>query len=940
MINHNVSAVFFLKMELVIFTSMVQIFNRTGKLFITLLMIVVCSTSIFCQTSRFEKLDKSDGLPSNFVYRVVEDMKGNIWMCTDGGVCKYDGKTMKCFDQTDGLPDKDIFKITLDEIGRLWLIHASNKIAFIQNDSVHVIPTKSQIGFQRQFCNSGADQGIQIGTDFYSIDADNNVNKTSVSQVKYHANMLLWHDMYLLSYSSSAEDDVKEVTAFSLNGDYLQTLSEVEEETQSIIQYHQPTNTFQIYTGNHLYIYDTLLVYQEVLDINLPTDVDILSALKDSWGNIWVCTRNGVFIQSYSQRVHDITYFQKMKGTNIVNIIDHEDGPLIINDNGDLYRLFSNNLELLTKREMYSGLIYNVELKDDFLYISTGHYGLSKINVARGHEHIFEPVIMSTKDFVLAEEGEAFVTGHYFRVIDIESKKMKSIRPNYFKKISYDFKNRNIWINTNDSLYVFDNDKNNSILKVVPFPLIENMKYLGEGKIIITTFENQMYVCDFKSCEEIIINNNVHVGSINVEDEKIWLNTDDGIFVASSSIESLSGYSFVPYFDYASLQSDVIVNTVLVTDEYTLLGTEEGLIKVNEIEIIDQKMSIPLDIEYNGPLKDKSNTYILDYTDRNVTINFSAKYFGNRNQLYYEYLLEGADGDTKSTVEEEIVFIDLASGDYSFKVRALDLLGNVGEYQQLDFKINKPWYHRPLVYILGLLLLIISGYLAFRSYMSRVNKKNELQQHLAELELSALQSQMNPHFVFNAMNSIQNLITSDRPEEADLYVTRLARLMRKYLDSSKEKYIQLKEEIDIVITYLQLEELRFGDKITYEIDNRLEDSYLTKRIPATIVQPFVENALKHGLFHKKEKGKLWLRLYKDSEHICIEIEDNGIGRKRVKEIQDKSNRKHKSTGMRAIENKLEVLRKLDKIDIEYSVIDLFSGQESTGTKVIIRIRNK
>ena len=889
------------------------------------------------QTSIFNVLDKSDGLPSNFVYRVLEDMDGYIWICTNNGVCKYDGKDMKCFDLTDGLPDKDIFKITLDEIGRLWLIHASNKIAFIQNDSVHVIPTASVASIQRQYYNYGARQGIQIGEEFHSIAGDNSVKKDTASSNHFYANNLIWHDLHLTS-PTNPKTEITEFIVFDLNGNLIKILSEIVVEEESICQYHQPSNTFQIYNGNRLYIYDSLLNYQEVLEIDLPNDLDVFSALKDRWGNLWVCTRNGLFFQSYNQRIHQISFHPKVEDSNIINILNHNEGAIVIDDDGSIYKFVLNELQLLNKREINNTLIYNVELRDDELYMSSGQFGLERMDVSVRSEYNFEHLISGTKKIVLTNKDEMFSCGNQLRVVDVKTNKYKSINKKYYKEIAYDYKNEDVWISTNDSLFIFENRENIKLKMSILFPLIENIKYVGNGKTIVTTFDSHVYICDNDACNEVELNNNAHVKSIKVYDEKVWLNTNSGIYTTEESISDSIEISFILYFDFGPLQNNVIVNDILIKDEQILLGTENGLITINELKVPKTEISIPISIDNVNGKKVEANEFTFKYDERNILIEYKAKYFGNRNQLSYEYYLEGNNNsDIVRLYKEEVRFNNLESGNYVFRVRAVDSFGNVSAFKELKIKIEKPWYHRPSVYISGFLILLVLGYLVFKFYLSRVQKKTALQQQFAELELSALQSQMNPHFVFNAMNSIQNLITSNRPEEADLYVTRLATLMRKYLNNSREKYIRIDEEIEIVLLYVELEQLRFGKKISYHIDNRLDSQYASKLVPATIIQPFVENSLKHGLFHKKTEGNLYLRLYNDNINIYIEIEDDGVGRRRVKEIHESNRRNHMSTGMKSIESKLEVLRKLDKLDVEYSIIDLYNEKVASGTKVIIRM---
>jgi len=895
------------------------------------------SVDCISQISRYTKYSKSDGLLSNFVYRVVEDMDGNIWACTSGGVCKYNGIEIKCFDRKEGLPDQDIYKITLDELGRLWLFHASNKIAFIQNDSVHVYPTKSSARLQFQFYNNIENQGVRIGTDYYAIDGNNNVSISTDYRYNQNSTGLIWHNLFI--GSADGGDSVivynnKEGSSFEINH-----LSEVSVEVQTICQYHEPTNTFQLYSGNQLYVYDTTLVYIETIPINLPENVNILSAIKDRWGNIWVCTRNGLFFQSYVQRLHDTQYINEFTDKNIIRVLKYEDDLIVIDDSGFIYKYTDRGIFDIAKIQMRGGLIYNVEIVENKLYLSNGSTGFVKINL---ENTFFETQIdkvnsRGVKDFSFVSNNRVLSSGRIFSEINVSENNFEILKKEYYKNIEFNNASSQVWINTNDSLFVYDYSDSLHLLQATYFPLIENMKYIDNDKLLISTVDGNLYQCNIDSKIQIEIESRVR--SIKIINGKVFLNNETGLYTPINDLSIDSLLKFEMYFDYKSLQSDIVVNDISVHRNNLFLGTNVGLLSIKNVNVNSDKLVIPTYIKSLNGNKITDEIQQVEYDNRSLEISFSSSYYGNRDRLKYLYALEGWKEKIDTTNAEVLRFGNVSPGDYIFRVKSFDTLGNSSEWQSINIKIKKPWYHNIFVYIIAFIFAFIFILFIFRSYIANVNKKNHLQQQLAELELSALQSQMNPHFVFNAMNSIQNLIISDKPEEADLYVSKLAKLMRKYLDSSKEKYIKIEDELNIVRLYLQLEELRFGEKISYHIENSLPSRFLSLRIPATIIQPFVENALKHGLFHKGNRGNLYVRLYNEANDIHIEIEDDGVGRERVLEIQKASHREHKSTGMKSIEDKLEVLRKLDKIDISCRIEDLYKDTIPSGTKVKISISN-
>lgn len=212
----------------------------------------------------------------------------------------------------------------------------------------------------------------------------------------------------------------------------------------------------------------------------------------------------------------------------------------------------------------------------------------------------------------------------------------------------------------------------------------------------------------------------------------------------------------------------------------------------------------------------------------------------------------------------------------------------------------------------------------------------EFNQKLSKAELKALQSQINPHFIFNSLNSIKNYILTNKPNDAAKYLTDFANLIRSVLQQSQQSFISLKDELEILELYIRLEQMRFENKFdfSYNIDEEVDTTYV--KIPALLLQPYVENAIWHGLMHKETKGVLKIEVKMGKDEIICTIEDNGIGRKKSAEIHSKNLRPHKSMGLQINSERLKVLHELHKLDIEVEIFDLESAtKEPIGTKVMI-----
>jgi len=230
----------------------------------------------------------------------------------------------------------------------------------------------------------------------------------------------------------------------------------------------------------------------------------------------------------------------------------------------------------------------------------------------------------------------------------------------------------------------------------------------------------------------------------------------------------------------------------------------------------------------------------------------------------------------------------------------------------------------------GLLLMLLSLF-----YMFRSNKQRKLANNL--LALKSLRSQMNPHFIFNALNSVNSYIATNDERAANRYLTDFSTLMRSVLENSEEDFIPLEKEIELLNLYLKLEHSRFEDKFEYKfkIDKNVKINDFN--IPPMLLQPYVENAVWHGLRYKKDKGLLHIEINQvNNETLKISITDNGIGRKKSKSLKSKNQLKNKSKGMQNIKQRVAILNEMYKDKVHVSISDLH--QDETGTKVVLTLK--
>ena len=222
--------------------------------------------------------------------------------------------------------------------------------------------------------------------------------------------------------------------------------------------------------------------------------------------------------------------------------------------------------------------------------------------------------------------------------------------------------------------------------------------------------------------------------------------------------------------------------------------------------------------------------------------------------------------------------------------------------------------------MLLLLLLIIKGWFS-------IKKKNK------KIALQSLRREMNPHFIFNSLNSVNQFIADNNELEANKYLTSYSDLMRKMMENSNNDYVMLHHEAELLKKYLELEKLRFPNAFDFEIhiDTSLDTE--TVKVPNMIIQPNIENAIWHGLRYKKEKGLLQLKFYKKDGRTCVEIDDNGIGLKESQNIKTKNQKLHESRGLKNVHERIKLLNDIYKTDIQFEIIE--KTDKETGVKVKI-----
>ena len=429
--------------------------------------------------------------------------------------------------------------------------------------------------------------------------------------------------------------------------------------------------------------------------------------------------------------------------------------------------------------------------------------------------------------------------------------------------------------------------------------------------------------------------------SLYLDNNNLWVGTNKGINKVDIST---SRFTVVKYSTSDGLPSDII-NAIYAKDSTIYVGSPSGLTCFNENSI--SQNSICNLIMENVTVSDKNidsfHNIQLDYKHNNISFNYTAISFKSGGNIIYKYKLYPLDNDWKETRLNTLSYPSLPSGKYHFQLYAVNKFGKKSAIIDINFEIETPFWKTIwfllLVFAISLLGIAFFIRLRFLKIQNANNEKSRIKQQLAILEQNALQAQMNPHFIFNCLNSIQQFIMLNDKEKANKYLTEFANLIRTTFDNSGKKNISVAEEVSYLDKYLDLEQLRYGDNFSYEIkiDSSVEKDFT--EMPAMLLQPYVENSLRHGIRNKKEgRGIIVINFTQKENALICSVKDNGVGRVAAAILKSSEHIEYQSKGMQLTERRIELLNTGLENNINVDIIDLKNENNlPCGTEVIIQI---
>jgi sensor histidine kinase YesM len=908
-----------------------------------------------------------------------------MWFATGKGLCRYDGTNFKTF-TADFQTSKSGSCIAEDSFGRIWYANFDGFLYYIEKGSIKALPQKTSLGYYRfgiiknelfliqpdavlvydlkslkvkakhalgdkeiRFCYATKDKFYVLGNNLYELDHKNEIKKHSLPK-NFYAEIITpiintWEEKIIINSKSSANYYSFEKGKFQKH-----KLNNPTEFTQNTAI---TDDAIWICTPNGVHKNDILSKNNKTYFLNK----NISFVYKDKHNNYWISTlNNGVLF------VKDFAY----------NYIDLQPRPLsltlgkneiFIGAEKDLiYKLNCSNLKtekiFETKNNHSISQIYADTVNDKVFFNSF------KFNILNKNNKITNEFSIAIKDVKKVDHKYfSFAASGILGVFYVDAKQ-KSSWDNIFEKNKNKafsgFNQSMLLINTNGKSTEY-NAKTNTIYYATNNGLIaitndgksKEIKYKNETLFLIKIQKYKEQIIGLSTAEKLYtINNNNEVNLLKLP--AFIANEKFNRFFIRGQYCYLFSENDVYEFDFEtqntqkvlSLSNDIEATDVILKNNQLFFATSKGIVIKNRKEIGDfpKPKLIINEIQINGKRRELNQISELNPDENDIAINFSTLSYIPNESYSVSYKINNSAWRTLDSNDKNLNLYSLASGNYTIQL-VINHNDSKIDLQTLQFEIKKPFWLKPLFLIGFSLILLLLLYLFYKFQIRKIEKRNQLlfekvnlEKNLNQSKLKAIKSQMNPHFFYNALNTIQSFILSNDKKQAINYLSKFSNLTRTILEMTEKETISIAEEVKTLGLYLDIEKARFEEDFTYKIDIDIAIDAENNKIPTMLLQPYVENAVKHGLLHKQGKKIVTISFKKEAEHLIVSVEDNGIGRQKSAELNAIKNKNHISFATEAIQNRVNLLNQYNQKNISIQYIDKTNlGNQSTGTIVVFEI---
>ncbi len=922
--------------------------------------------------TRFVNYDVTDGLVDNQIINIFYDSKGRIWLNSLNGKLSYIFQN-KVFTEDNDASLKNNFgntkaigSITEDKKGNIHFNIISGNYEF-EYDNKKVLRIDLL-----------ADFGIKSKQAYFTVTQNNELYRVHSAGV-YGANnyeQLFTHRLIKSDQSYvniAAHNNADKIVYLDSTG-----VSQIIPSVNSVQLFQYPKeiksdNVKKIfYTKNNIWLglysggfYRFALENNAWINKGLLFDkVDINNVFEDGEGNFWVTTNySGIYyLPTFYEDITSLNKINDNKLSKCFSIKFFNNEMWLGAENYAINKIINKKIVQtfnINRTGLGGNKAYKLLVNDQFLYAGflNGICQVNKVNVNEQKEinsvlNTAKGVVkmpgIPLKSFVFDKAGKMIISGGVRDFFESDDPLLiKKSRPclaggrSYF---AYTDPLGNSFISTNkgvakmqDTNYIFLN-KTDTVLK----EKINTMAFVREGVYIIGNSAGLHLIKNNKTI--FSLTDKKILPGVNCKKSvskfgQIWIMCDIGVIRV---VEKNNSLEVVQKFDLRNglLNEPPLDIETDSTNVYVVIGTDVLAISKKIKNVLPKSKTVITDFIINGLNKNFDNLPTVKETDLPLKISFDLLAYGITENKEFQYRL--SQNEVWKTVSTNSISLsDLDNGKLNFEVRGR--IGNEewGETTTYSFTYNKPFYKIRLVQLSALFLSMLALFIWWQRKQKRnqklVNEKYEMANKIAALKNQAMQNLMHPHFVFNSLNSIQHYINSNDKENANKYLTRFAKLIRLNLNSGINGFITIEDEIERLQLYLNLEALRFENEITFSIKAHKDVDEEELYLPSMILQPFVENALWHGILPSGKRGNISIYFSIDAiENIKITIEDDGIGVENSR--KQKTNTSHRSKGLSLIKERLDLLQ--EKFKKPFSIVVSIPNADNVtqpGNKVIVLI---
>ncbi len=920
----------------------------------------------------FQKIGLEQGIPSARVNDMLQDQRGLYWLATEGaGLVLYDG-----FNFRQVQPDRSDWRPVIDHIeedssGNLWLSSENNLIRYdghnfrqfslpagagriraiaLQPEGRHRVATSQKVYELRKdslYLLAGSTTGLILDYCFYAghwyqagaegLFADGELLQAGLCR------QLLLNDGVLYAATAGAVVKIEKDTVPSV----------VLNRAGVFLTSYQ--GSFAALSGDSLFI-----PYKGAMTVlsagnGLP-DLAYNGLYLDDSDMLWLYSDEGlVKFQGLGVR----KYGAKSGLGEVVSVLRAQD-ELWLGTSRGLARIDGDGRLSQFPESAAFGVILAIAEYKGAIWLGT-ESGLLRYDgrrfrkmrlSAEGNDFIFS--LYANQEGLWIGTGSGIVRYHQGAFLDITTAENLPVSTIYGISEAPD---GSLWFGTYTSGFIVKEKQKWSLRKAMGGVAFDSLRFssfkaMGSNELWAGSLNDGLYHFTRDKVHHLSPDrlDFAEILAMDFAEDRLWLGTNKGLYHLQKSGDD---YSIRRDQSTQLLESGSFsISALHAAGGQLLAGTQNGLLLIELEEELRSRPDPRLIItdvelffgEVSGLEEYAEGTTAFTNLPQSLILPHDLNFLSftlaglsgyQPEELIYRYRIKGNGEWTEAGSRREAVFANLDPGSYRFEAQ-VSRTGDDWSNTQVSypFQINAPLWQR---WYFVVSIVVVAGaiiYLYLHERISRSNQRLKLENSLMEMERKALRLQMNPHFIFNALDSISSFIFRNDPKQAVRYLNNFAKLMRLTLESSMEHLHPVETEVGILKNYLELEKLRFRDKFDYQIELDDEIDY-NVGIPPMLIQPHVENAILHGIKPKKEKAHLTIRFILEEEMLICEVEDDGIGRAASRQLAKRKD--HRSMATRINKDRLKLLAKAMNENVDIKIIDL---PRAGGTKVIIRLPAK